>query len=485
MLKKAAVSLTLLSASLTFSTALLAEDIDLPDLGASALSSLSIEKEKRLGDIIFAQLQGQASVLHDPLVAEYLNGLGNKLVVHAENVNFPFNFFAINSSDINAFAFYGGNVGVHVGLITNADTESQLASVLAHEIAHVTQRHLARRKENANKQSGLTLAGLIGSILLAAVNPQAMFATVMATQASSQQSMINYTRKNEQEADNIGINILANAGYDPYAAAEFFGKLQDLQRYKSKMFSFLLTHPMAASRVTDSQLRAQQFEKRFYPDSLDFLLMKARVNARYGDLPNEKIKHLQKQINNSKGNKLFAAKYALAIGYLDSEQYEPALEIIEELMTASKHNLYLLDVLADIHLGLETPHKVLPKLEKAYQLRPNNAVVTLNYANLLIAAKDFDKAVQILEYYILSHPTDYLANQLLQLAYKQSDNIVRYHITTAELAAIRADYRAAIKSVNLALNQISTSNITEINRLEALKVQYRKKLIYIENIKGV
>jgi predicted Zn-dependent protease len=484
-MKKSAVVLSLLSASLIYTPSSLAENNDLPDLGASALTVLSIEKEKKLGDIIYSQLQGQSSILQDPLITEYLNGLGNRLVVHAESVKFPFNFFAVNSNDINAFAFYGGNVGVHVGLITAAETESQLASVLSHEIAHVTQRHLARRKEASAQQSNLTVAGLIGSILLAAVNPQAMMATMMATAASSQQSLINYTRANEQEADNIGMNILARANFDPYAAGEFFGKLQAQQRYKTNVLPFLITHPMADSRVTDANLRAQQFEKKFYADSLDFLLMKARVKARYGDLGQHKIERLSDDVETSRGNRHFAAQYALAVAYLDDNKHQKALDIINELIKLSPNNLYLIDVMADSYLGLNKPKAALPILAEAYELRPNNSVATLNYANLLIAAKETKKAITVLEYYIINRPNDYLANQLLQQAYKEDDNTVRYHIASAETSAIRADYRSAIKSINIALNYIDETNKTEINRLEALKVKYRENLKYIEGFKGV
>lgn len=479
----------LLSFSTLFSAASLANNFhsanELPDLGASALTVLSIEKEKKLGEIIYDQLRGQTAVLHDPLVHEYINSLGNRLVAHSQDVNFPFTFFTVNSPDINAFAFYGGYIGVHTGLVASAETESQLASVLAHEIAHVTQRHLARRKQAASQQSNMTLAGIVGSILLAAINPQAMIGALMATTASAQQSMINYTRGNEQEADNIGMNVLATAGYDPYAAAEFFSKLQEQQRYKTKQFPFLVTHPLADSRVTDAKLRAQQYEKRFYADSLDFLLINARILARYIYDKDKVVAIFKDKVKQSKGNKLYAAKYGLALALLDTGDIEGSESLLTELDKLSPNSLYILDTLSDIYISKKQPDKIIEKLTYAYQLRPNNSVVTLNFANVLIEAKKTSKATQILEYYLLSKPNDYLAMQLLKSAYKQAENTARYHTANAELAALRADYRTAIESIDRALMSMTAEDKAEVSRLEALKIKYRTRQKYIKNIKGV
>mgnify|MGYP005989716863 CR=1 FL=1 len=457
---------------------------ELPDLGASALTVLTIEKEKRLGEIIYNQLQGQTAVLHDPLIVEYINSLGNRLVAHSQDVKFPFRFFMVDSPDINAFAFYGGYIGIHTGLLAKSETESQLASVLAHEIAHVTQRHLARRKQAANQQGNLTLAGIVGSILLAAVSPQIMMASLMATTASSQQSMINYTRGNEQEADNIGMNVLATSGYDPYAAAEFFGKLQEQQRYSTKAFPFLVTHPLADSRVTDARLRAQQYEKKFYPDSLDFLLINARILARNIYDKKEVVALFRDKVKKSRGNKNFADKYGLAIALIDSAEFDEAKKILDQLSELSPNSLYLLDTYSDLYNGLKQPEKMLDKLTYAYQLRPNNSVVTLNFANVLLEAKQPKKAIQILEYYLLSKPEDYLAMQLLKSSYKLAENTTRYHITNAELSALKADYQNALKAIDRALMSLTEEDKAEVARLDALKVKYRTRQKYIKNIKG-
>jgi predicted Zn-dependent protease len=194
---------------------------DLPEIGVVASGAISLDKEVLIGDALMRQLRGQAPIINDPLLEEYIQDLGNRLVAQADNVKFPFEFFIINSPDINAFAFFGGHIGVHSGLIFNAKNESELASVLAHEVSHVTQRHIARSIEARQKSSPLQLASMLGGILVALAAPEAGMAAISASSAAAQQSSINYTRSNEKEADRIGIRILAQAGFDPNGASGF------------------------------------------------------------------------------------------------------------------------------------------------------------------------------------------------------------------------------------------------------------------------
>lgn len=469
---------------LVFTAQSFATSNELPDLGQSALTVLSIEKEIRLGELIYNELRGQSGIVSDPLINEYINSLGNRLVAHSQDVKFPFTFFSINSTDINAFAFYGGHIGVHSGLITAADSESQLASVLAHEIAHVTQRHLARRQQAAAAQSPLTLAGILGSLLMAMVSPEAMIASMMATTAGSQQSMINYTRGNEQEADNIGMNVLATAGYDPYAASEFFAKLQDQARFKTALPAFLVTHPLPDSRVTDARLRAHQYEKKFYPDSLEFLMVKHRLMVRFSGNNPDLIAILEDKVKKSRGNRLFASSYGLALAYLDNKQYDKAETLLASLEQQAPGNLYLLDSLSDLHIAKGIPEVYLPTLAEAFKFRPNNSVVTLNYANVLIESKKYAEAIQLLEYYLLAKPNDFLGTQILKTAYKKVNNMAKYHATSAEYFALMSNYTAAIQAADRALTFLPEVNRSEISRLEALKRSYRERSKYIMEIKG-
>lgn len=174
---------------------------------------------------------------------QYINGLGMRLVAHANSVRTPFHFYLINNDQINAFAFFGGNVVLHSALFRYSDNESELASVMAHEISHVTQRHLARAMEDQKRNAPLTWVGALGSILLAMASPQAGMAALTGTLAGTQQGMISFTRQNEEEADRIGIQVLQRSGFDPQAMPMFMGKLLDESRYSTRPPEMLLTHP--------------------------------------------------------------------------------------------------------------------------------------------------------------------------------------------------------------------------------------------------
>ena len=189
----------------------------LPDMGTSAGSTLSIGQEMQMGDYYVRQLRGSAPLINDPLLTQYINSLGMRLVSHANSVKTPFHFFQINNDEINAFAFFGGNVVLHSALFRYSDNESQLASVMAHEISHVTQRHLARAREDQQRSAPLTWVGAVGSILLAMASPQAGMAALTGTLAGTRQGMISFTQQNEQEADRIGIQVLQRSGFDPQA----------------------------------------------------------------------------------------------------------------------------------------------------------------------------------------------------------------------------------------------------------------------------
>jgi len=228
----------------------------LPDIGISGYSVLSIDKELQIGQAMMRQLRAQSPMIQDPVLIEYINHLGNSLVKNAQGVNYAFEFFLINNNELNAFAFFGGHVGIHSGLITTADTESELASVLAHEISHVTQRHLARRLEAQSQTQSLTMAAMLSSVLLTLVNPTVGMAALSASMAATQQASINYTRGNEKEADRVGIALLASSEFDPQAAASFFSKMSAKYRYASKPPAMLLTHPLPESRISDARQRA-------------------------------------------------------------------------------------------------------------------------------------------------------------------------------------------------------------------------------------
>jgi predicted Zn-dependent protease len=454
----------------------------LPNIGSNALSTLSYEKEKLLGDILMRQTRARLPVDYDPLISEYINGLGNKLVTYADDIHFPFNFFTVRDKNINAFAFFGGNVAVNTGLISIADNESELASVLSHEISHVTQRHLSRRFEDQKRSSPLTLAGMLGGILLAVVAPEAGMATMMATQAGAAQSSINFTRANEKEADRIGIRMLAVAGFDPYAAPSFFDKLGAKFRYTSKPPAFLMTHPLPESRVADSRIRAQQYPRVRPGVSPDFQLVKSRIKARYEFTPKESVAHFEHQLKANQYTYKPAAQYGLALGYTDLKQPKKAKAIIEQLLAKDAKNLFYIDTYTDLLLQTQDYDKALSFLAEHYKLKPNNQVITINYANAAIEAKKPKLAVDLLTSFRISHGENYIATDLLTSAYSQMKNMAKYHEMRAQTFALLSLYDKSIEELSLSIAKLKDNKKLESKRLTALQKHYRQQLEQIKQL---
>lgn len=454
----------------------------LPNIGSNALSTLSYEKEKVLGDVLMRQTRARLPVNYDPLINEYINALGNKLVTYADDVHFPFNFFTVRDKSVNAFAFFGGNVAVNTGLIAIADNESELASVLTHEISHVTQRHLSRRFEAQKRSSPLTLAGLLGGILLAVVNPEAGMAAMMASQAGAAQAGINFTRANEKEADRIGIRMLAMAGFDPNGAPAFFDKLAAKYRYMSKPPAFLLTHPLPESRVADSRLRAQQYPRVNRPVSLQFQLIKSRVIARYQYTPKEAILHFQNQLKTRQYKHIEAAQYGLALAYIDSDQLDKGEMVIKSLLAKRSSNLFYIDTYVDLMVKQQAYDKALKFLAGHYKYKPNNPVITLNYANVAVEAKKPELAVELLNSYRISRGEDYIATDLLTRAYGQMQNLSKYHEMRAESFAMMSLYDQSIEELKLSIAKLKENKPLESKRLSALKDHYRSQLDQIKQL---
>ena len=453
----------------------------LPEIGVVASDAISIDKEQQIGAVLMKQLRSQAPLIQDPLLDEYIQDLGNRLVAQAQNVKFPYTFFLINSQDINAFAFFGGHIGIHTGLINHADNESELASVVAHEITHVTQRHIARSIQARQRTSPLQLASLLGSVLVAIANPEAGIAALQASNAASAQAQINYTRSNEKEADNIGIQILAQAGFNPQGAASFFGKLAEQNRSRSRPLAFLLTHPLPESRIAEARSRAASLPNRGVVDSLNFQLAKARIQARYYGNAKNNITYFQTQIEKQRYAYREAADYGLALSYMRNEQYDKALEMIVELLDADPENLFYLDVYTDLSIELKQSKQAIAKLEELNQRMPHNQVITLNLANAEIKRENFDSGISILKDFLLVKPDNFLALQLLSDAYGENQQMLEMHQSKAEIYAAVGAYPRAIDELHNAYNFAHERKL-EKQRIRARIDQFREEQDRLKNL---
>ncbi len=288
--------------------------IELPDMGDSSGTLMTPEEENEFGEAFFRSLNAQITINQDAEIQQYIQTLGEKLVANSDAPAHPFHFFVVLENDINAFAGPGGYIGVNSGLLIMTEAESELASVMAHEIAHVTQRHLFRAAEAAQRLTIPTMAATLAAILLGSQSPAMGQAAIMAIQAGSVQFQINFTRENEEEADRVGMQALAHAQFDPRSMPTFFERLQQSTRYYGQNIpEFLRTHPVTASRISDTRGRADTYPYKQYPDSLYYQLTKAKIQALTAqDLP-EIARYFQGKSAQGTAEQRVVARYGLGL----------------------------------------------------------------------------------------------------------------------------------------------------------------------------
>ena len=478
MRKKFSASLVALSFVLTSSLTAVAQDANysnknaLPEIGVVASDAISLDKEMIVGDAVMRQMRGQSPVISDPVLDEYLQDVGNRLVVHADNAKFPFEFFWVNNDAINAFAFFGGHIGVHTGLMRRAENESELASVLAHEISHVTQRHIARRMQAQQRSSPLALASLIGGVLIAMANPEAGIAAMQAGTAASAQLQIDYTRSNEQEADRIGIAMLARAGFDPSAAASFFSTMAEEYRMVSRPPARLLTHPLTETRIADARNRAGDYPRRYLPINKQFELAKARIKARYSFKADYVVEYFEAAVAQDVQRSKEASLYGLALAYMRAEKIEKAKDIMDELIAKDRGNLFYLDAMTDIYISQGEPLKAVEMLRPHVTHNPRNQVLALNQANAYISANKYEEAVSLLKDFLLVKKDYQLAHQLMSEAYQKSKRFSQMHQSKAEVYALYGAYNRAVDELQYAYNFAGDDHL-EKQRIRARIKQFR------------
>src|SRR5664279_5067831 len=298
---------------------------DLPDLGESARAELSPQVERRIGENIMNEIRlREPSYVDDPEINDYLNNLGRRLAEASANPTGDFNFFAIRDNTVNAFAMFGGFIGVNTGTILTAQTESELAGVIGHEIAHVTQNHLARQLAKEKQNTIPSLIAMAVGILAARSNTDDAMATVASSQASVVQAQLAYSRDFEREADRAGYQTLLKAGFDVRGMGDFFERLQKAGRvYENNAPVYLRTHPLTVERISDMQNRAQESPYRQIVSSLEFYLVRAKLRAQMG-APREAVGEFESQLRDRKYVSQVATRYGLAFSLLRAKDMAAA-----------------------------------------------------------------------------------------------------------------------------------------------------------------
>jgi beta-barrel assembly-enhancing protease len=446
----------------------------LPDLGESAQSSFSALDEKRLGDEIIREIRADRSFYDDPEVTDYINAIGNRLVSRGADTRQPFEFFLINERSINAFALPGGYIGVHTGLLIAAQSESELASVLGHEIAHVTQRHIARMLAQQKQGAVLSLAALAVAILAARSSPDLATAATAFGTGAAVQSMINFTRDHEREADRVGLQILESAGYDPRASAVFFERLQRATRIYDigGAPSYLRTHPMTFERIADIQNRLERLPYRQVSDSLDFQLVRAKIRAEL-DPPAQGRDFFETSLSEKRYLSEASSRYGLAATLVRLKDYPRARKEHDALRRVAGAHPMVDTLGCRIRSAGGDIEGAIGCYRDALRAHPQHRATTYEYAQLLLQARRPEPALAVISQRRQTLSDDPRLFLLEGEAYAMQGKRLAQHRSTGEAYARMGNVRGAIEQMQIALKS-GDGDFYQMSAIEARLRELRK-----------
>lgn len=435
---------------------------NLPTLGDPTLDNFSSKQERQLGLAFYRSLRANLVFIDDLQINYYLNSIGQRLASHSDAAGDRFHFFIIKAPTINAFAGPAAYIGIHTQLILESKNESQLASVLAHEIAHVSQRHLARAFDNSGQSTALTIATLLAAILVGSQDSQAGQAVFLSGIAGSQQSSINFTRSNEYEADRVGIGILSDTGINPQGMVEFFEILLD--KSPDGGIEYLRTHPLSSNRVSEAKNRLTEANEKLPQDNQDFQFAKARLIVLLSQNP-------KFYLDDAVVGDGLIGQYQKALAAIRTQKHELAIQILTSHLGKHKHPWIRL-ALAEAYTSNKNDKKALEILDSLARLYPGYLPVTMAYVKALNNNKMPDKSIALLkkQLQINDHAVIY---ESLAKAYYANGQISAALESTGDQYVRQGYIELAIQQYDNALNQKSVSPSTK-QRLEATKKELKK-----------
>jgi len=422
----------------------------LPDLGDPAQSDLSPQLERKIGESLFRDMRwGSPDYLDDPEVEDYLNALGRRLVAASDDASADFQFFALRDASLNAFAWPGGFIGVNTGLILAAESESELASVLAHEVSHVSQRHIVRLYATQGQTSAVALAGLLLAILAARSNSAVSEAAIATTQAVGIQRQLNYTREFEREADRIGLHTLGVAGFDVRGMASFFDRLQKNTRlYDNNAPAYLRTHPLTTERLADIQNRIANTRYKQALDSLEFQLVRAKLRALRG-APADAVMDIEILARENRWPE-GPARYGLARAYLRDSRPKLADEQLAQLRKLKTESAMIEALDAEIRVALGDTAGALNRYKTALARYPNHRGLRYAYLDSLLNTGAAKEAAALASEALKTTTTDVTLYTLAARAYAELGKRTNQHRYTAEAYALKGQLLEAIEQLEFA-----------------------------------
>ncbi len=424
------------------------ERIRLPDLGASAGNVIPLAVEKAFARALIQQMREYGVLLEDPQIASYFSDMGYRLVARSDEPGRDFTFVVIKDNSINAFAAPGGVIALHTGMILLAERESEVAGVLGHEIAHITQKHTARAIEQAQAMSIPMMLAMLGLIFAGGGSGEAVQAAVIGTQAAAVQAQINYTRSNEFEADRIGIRTLAAAGYEPLGMASMFEKMNSASRGLGRMVpEYLRTHPVTTTRIAEAKNRAALMGTSSFKQSADFYLIRARLRALTEPRPEDAMRYFEHALDRGLEPYPDALRYGESVALLRQRKFDEALAIAEALVAAAPRNLSYRIQMAEAQLASGRQDAALAELARLHYQFPGNVAVTFHYSDALLSTGDVGHAAEaggLLRQYLVTQGGHAQLYELYARAANRAGDSVRASEAMAESFYLRGQLGDAI-----------------------------------------
>ena len=459
---------------ISYSVFINSEEENLPELGNASSSAISIASEFKLGRLYMAQIRRSVPGYDDPITQDYVEHLIYRLAEYSQLKDRRLEVALIDQKSVNAFAAPGGVIGINGGLIYQAETEGEFASVLAHEIAHLSQRHFARRLQRQKDRSLANALLILASVAVAAAtNPEA----ILAGQQIINQQSLAYSRGNEQEADRVGFTTMVRAGFDPLSMANMFEILQSLSRLSgSDNLEFLRSHPLTKKRISDSKIRADEVSGINYRNNLDYDLVKNRSKVHFTKQSRQAIAQFKQDLRRSKSKRQrISSLYGLALSYSKGGDDLNALTFSRKALALDKENLLLQTLLVEVHLNAGNNLEAEALSKSLLEVNPANYPLTVLYSKTLTNNQKFDKAEEVIRKLSLTRSTDPQVWYWLAEIQGLAKNIIGLHQSRAEYFFLTGSYDLSIKHLRWALElsgnnfQLSESIYNRIERAHRAK----------------
>ncbi len=446
---------------------------NLPDLGEAAQSTFTPAQERQLGQSIMKEARADPAFYADAEVTDYVSAVGNRLASRGADTRQSFEFFMMRDPQINAFAMPGGKIGVHTGLIVAAQSESEMAGVLSHEIAHVTQRHIARMVSNQQANQWVSLAAFAVALLASRSNSQISQAAMAAGPALAVQQQLNYSRDFEREADRIGLQMLEKAGFDPRGMELFFERLQRATRLvDGGSPSYLRSHPLTYERIADMQGRAANLPYRQIADPVEFHLVRARLRAEL-EPPRESVSHFREMLEEKRYLSEAGARYGLASSLLKFNDVPAARKAFSALQAVLKQHPMVELLGCRIKLAGGEADAMICFRDVA-QAFPGHRAAAYEFAEALLQHRNPATALKMIEARLATNSGDFRLHQYQSRAYAMLDRRLAHHRAQAEAYVLSGSTGAAIEQLQLAL-KAGDGDYYQLSATEARLRQLRQQ----------